>query len=525
VSTVITYVEQRRNRVANPRGNNLAGWNTALGTGGAGTASVVTQIDDHPLGITTAYRNTWTTAASNNVAGLRAGTSEATWGTPVTAGQVYTGSIYGRVNRARDVRAVLVWFDAAGATLSTTNGTLVTCTANAWGRYSLTATAPASAAWVRVGFYGANAPPLAGDVLDATGAMVEAGSALNAWFDGDTPDILGTTLAYSWVGTAHASQSVLRQELHVAGDDLTVGGWRPGSAITWGLGDYDNPALRFNGMDAFDVEWICETPEGWRRTTAETPVVEGGGDGGVFAPGRRKPKVLTLRGAFRCYDRGRMDAAEERLRAAVEYLTEDTVLWHGPLTSGSGPRQMSVRLSGELDVLEVPGNPRIRTFTAVLTAADPFRYAAGAAGLVTYTTGLTFPVNEGITFPVAFPLDFAPAARGGTVQGRIEAVNPGTLPAFPTTVFTGPAAPGLQLTNGRSGQMVGYADPLFDGQPVAFNHAARAVTGDGRSLFSKRLAGTEFFALAPNATSHLGFVAPVYNDKARVTLSFRPRWR
>jgi hypothetical protein len=259
---------------------------------------------------------------------------------------------------------------------------------------------------------------------------------------------------------------------------------------------------------------VLGTVDGWKTTTANTPVIRAdGGDGGWFAPGSLAPRVLTLKGAFRAGTERQLDDAEEQLRAALEHTTTDQTLWVG----GASPRQVTVRLTGAVEVDDA--GKLVRVFSAVMTAADPFKYAAGAAGLRVHTAGLQqISGLPGMVFPVGFPLDFGGADISG---GRITLVNPGRT-VWPVVTFTGPG-PNLQLRHLELGQAVGYAPLMVPGQEVAFDHGSRAVTGDGRSLYTQRAPGTVFFPLLPGVNS-LSFAADAYDTAARVTVAYRPRW-
>jgi hypothetical protein len=271
--------------------------------------------------------------------------------------------------------------------------------------------------------------------------------------------------------------------------------FQPRADELWGFGDYDSPELVMNGVDDDGIEWVLGPVEGWGRTSAATPLTEGGDDGGWFGPGRRRPRVMTLQGAFRSCG-GSLDDAEQRLRDALERWESDQLLWVG----GAVPKQVGFRLTGDLDVDLRRRNPNVRTFTAVVTAADPLKYAAGAAGLVSLSTGLPLP-----------PTDYGLAAN-----------NPGGVPVYPKVTFRGPGS-NLRLNHLEKGETAGYAWLMLDGQTVEFDHAYRTIIGDGRSLYMGRVSGNTFFRLERGQNS-LSFQGDAYNANALVTVEYRPAW-
>jgi hypothetical protein len=295
----------------------------------------------------------------------------------------------------------------------------------------------------------------------------------------------------------------------------------PRAAVLWGLGSYDDPDLTFQGIDDFGVEWVLGMPDGWKRTSAETPVLEGGGDGGWAGTVRRRVKPLTLRGAFRsCRADADLDAAEDRLRAALEnYTTTDTLLWRG----GAQPVQMGVRLSGDLDVDEYR-NRQVRTFTAVVTADDPYKYAAGAAGLLAVSIAAPTTTRAGVTFPVDFSHGGVDFGGGAGSTGRVTVINPG-LPTWPVVTFTTPTdtldTPTLRHVG--LGQSEGLARLLYANDRAVFDNRARTVRLNDVSVFGQRIPGNAFFQLQTGAND-LYFSAKVYNSAATVTVAYRPRW-
>ena len=115
------------------------------------------------------------------------------------AGVGHTASLTGRVN--------IYWYTDVGALVSTTSGTSSTITATAWTRVTLTATAPATAAYGLVAgwfiYGGANNTNFR---YYAACAQMEKASSAAAWFSGDTTDDLA--YVYEWQGTPGESSSI-----------------------------------------------------------------------------------------------------------------------------------------------------------------------------------------------------------------------------------------------------------------------------------------------------------------------------
>lgn len=543
LTLVSTYSTLRVNLAVDPRATGLAlspgqaGWLTTrgFGVGGAGTHSFVIRAVDGPPTITTTVdsyvRKTWTTSPTGAAAnsGFQLAGSGLS-GTPVIAGTTYTLSSYLRPNSvtgAKIGQCAVYYYDQFGTALTSLAGSNVdvgpatTCAARSWTRIAGTFTAPVGAVY---------AVPVAdivgtpiwqpNDSLDGTALLWEASPNLDVYFDGTSAAPPNSDLSYLWTGPANASTSIFRQIALLTADPQPPT-FTPTSSVTWGLGNYDNPDLQFNGIDSFGVEWIAAVPEGWNKITTDVPLLEGAGDGGWFSPGRRKPRVLTLTGAFRCADQSQMDAAEYRLRAAVEHYFEDQLLWHTPLPTGAGAKQMSVRATGDVSVDYVSANPRIRTFSVVLTAADPLKYAAGSAGLLSYTAWLPNTAGtNGLTFPIGFPLPFG-TFNGSS--GHTDVYNPGNQAIFPIVTFTGPLTnPSLAALN--QSYSLGVNRTLAQGSVVVFDNKNRAVTADGVSVFAQRAANTTFYALLPGDNALYFSHTTGNNPSATATISFRPAW-
>jgi hypothetical protein len=202
----LTPVTNRTNLVKNPIPSTSAPsspqetWQMLnRGTGGAGTTTLTS---DGAL-------DTVTTAASTVVYsfGITGGTTAAR--IPVTAGLLYTFSMYvtSSVNDVR--RLAATFYDAGGTSLGDVAiGSSTTLTAGIEARLTGSYTAPAGAVSCRI--YGGN---VTGSVIRPLGstmywrhALVEQASTVGDYFDGSDADTANVT--NSWSGTAQASSSL-----------------------------------------------------------------------------------------------------------------------------------------------------------------------------------------------------------------------------------------------------------------------------------------------------------------------------
>jgi hypothetical protein len=183
-----------------------AGWQGGVDNGG--TAQSAISSTDGPAGVSPFYRRlTVQTLGGSGTINHYSGTVAQP---AVTPGQTVTHSIYGRAQAslgAATAYAAVYWFTATNAMIGGIVVGAASVVDGTWRRYTVTATAPAGAAKVRVDlrsdFVGKYT---VGDWLDAAAAMVEFGSVLNPYFDGTVPI---APYAAAWEGTAHASRSYL----------------------------------------------------------------------------------------------------------------------------------------------------------------------------------------------------------------------------------------------------------------------------------------------------------------------------
>lgn len=140
----------------------------------------------------------------------------------------YTWSIFAEAVNLADnntgVYAQIEFFDAAGASLGTFNGTPVDLVVNDWTelggsrRPYVTATAPATAAFA----VGRVIHPQISSVWRVDGGLFEGGDILGSYFDGSLYD---SRWGEDGLGTAHASQSFMRGGKVLTVWELDDGGW------------------------------------------------------------------------------------------------------------------------------------------------------------------------------------------------------------------------------------------------------------------------------------------------------------
>jgi hypothetical protein len=141
-----------------------------------------------------------------------------------TAGTVYTGSLYARSAAvARTAYARLLFYNAGGTTLSTTNGTSANTSTTAWSRYTVTATAPANTATVLLQIVIQGTSTTETHYIDAL--LLEASASALPYFDGTYDDpYTGYTLTFqAWNGTADTSTSTTVWGLNSSGTGSALG--------------------------------------------------------------------------------------------------------------------------------------------------------------------------------------------------------------------------------------------------------------------------------------------------------------
>lgn len=300
-------------------------------------------------------------------------------------------------------------------------------------------------------------------------------------------------------------------------------GFVPRSSRFWTLGDPDAPEIGWNGLDPFGVEWAIADPKGWRSSPPVNLGLEDKPtDGAWFGRGSYRPRVVEISGAFRALcPAGEiadvLDAAEERLQAALSPKVDQLLA-----VTEEIPKQLTVRPSSEVIVDAVYGQKRARRFSLVLTAGDPYKYAAGVAGLESAELALLDPaLLPGATHPMEHPLDHGGAPAN--LPDRLTVINRGNVPALPLLRIVGPVNLPT-VTNATTGAFFTIDRYLAPGVEALVDMELRTVHVGGSSDYSAKAARSEFWTLA-KGPNDLRFTAQTFEPLARAFVSWRPRWK
>lgn len=195
-------VELRRNLAANPSAEtNLTGYKVEIGTGGVTADSRGTSGGAVSAGF---FRTTWTTG---NTAG-NAGPSYIQTGITGATGDKLSASLWVRSSTNRTITLEMA-LNNSGVGNTYADGPSVALTANVWTLIKVE-NVTATAAYNEIYLWAYSGTVFAtGSTMDLDGILLEKSASVGTYFDGDTPDVDQND--YAWLGTAHASASVLKQ--------------------------------------------------------------------------------------------------------------------------------------------------------------------------------------------------------------------------------------------------------------------------------------------------------------------------
>lgn len=155
--------------------------------------------------------------------------------------------------------------------------------------------------------------------------------------------------------------------------------------------------------------------------------------------------------------------------------------------------------------------------TVQWVTTDPRQYSVAEQ---TATIGLPAAGSGGLSFPIAFPLDFGSGVSGG----QLTLTNSGDALTWPTFDITGPVA-GPVITDTDTGQILQF-DPTFEvpaGQTLTVESDARAVTLNGVPRGDK-LTVRQWFGLQPGDNHIIFSSAGAFDPAASLTVRWRHSW-
>lgn len=204
-STVNFSVSLRR--AYNPTGwlDVIAGGTAAVST----TQRTTAQFHDGVASARTYWYKGPTDDADVNVGGSYVAGAVGTPFGAIAGSLPYYGSIWVRPSKNQRLRIVVNWLDNAGTVLGTMVGTATAVTGATWTRLSVTGTSHASATNASIYVQSTSGTGYTrwagGDYIDIDSAMLQFGSTLSDYFDGNTTSV--APYAYQWNGTTNASSS------------------------------------------------------------------------------------------------------------------------------------------------------------------------------------------------------------------------------------------------------------------------------------------------------------------------------
>ncbi|MET9479885.1 hypothetical protein [Streptomyces sp. NPDC006638] len=273
----------------------------------------------------------------------------------------------------------------------------------------------------------------------------------------------------------------------------------------------DLGALPLGAVDESGVAWVLQDLQGWDSSEARAEVQQREGDHGAwFTPVYLGERPITLGGTIIAQDRPSLEAAMERARVAAG-LT-DTLL----VVQEAVPKQATVRRSGR-PILQYQTDA-IATYSLLVTAADPRRYAvdeqSASTALASSTGGITPPLTPPITLSAT------------TVSGQIDAANPGSFETRPVLRIDGPVAAPRILAQYQDGtvKQLAYSETIGIGEYLTIDVDGKTAVLNGTASRRRFLSAQWPVIPAEQSVSFL-FVADVYDPAALLTVTWRPAWQ
>ncbi|MER7153753.1 phage distal tail protein [Streptomyces lydicus] len=270
--------------------------------------------------------------------------------------------------------------------------------------------------------------------------------------------------------------------------------------------------IPLGGVDDAGVAWSLQTMEGWDSAEHRSETQQREGDHGAWlGPAYLGERPITLAGTITAPDRGVLDDAMERIRAAAALAP--TLL----VVQESRPKQALVQRSGKPLVQYV--TDRIASYSVLVTAGDPRRYSTdlqqGSTALPSTTGGATLP----------YTLPYTISAT--TVAGQVTALNEGTIDTRPTLTVTGPVSqPRVygQMPDG-SVRVVKCSFDLLDGDVLVIDTDMHTAVLNGNVSRRRFVSAPQGWPTIPSKSSvTYQFSSATYSAPALLTVQWRSAW-
>lgn len=264
--------------------------------------------------------------------------------------------------------------------------------------------------------------------------------------------------------------------------------------------------------DAYGVRWSLTTFDGWDGSPSPTLQLtqRARGHGATDSESFMTPRILSLGGLIHGADTAAIEAAFDRLNAAVKLDPFEIVV----LESGR-MRNATVRRRGE--VIPTWHSDKLAEYSVLVSAKDPRKYG----DLVTATTRLPFS-EGGLTFPATFPVTFT----GVSGTGKVTIDNPGNTEAPVWLRIDGPIpAGGWTIAHQGKKRSLTFATSLAlgAGEFLTVDMDRRQVLAMDQAPRSGYVTSRGWFSLDPGENV-IAFSAQNYSSTASLTVATKPSW-
>ncbi|MFJ2631054.1 hypothetical protein ACIO6U_03695 [Streptomyces sp. NPDC087422] len=270
--------------------------------------------------------------------------------------------------------------------------------------------------------------------------------------------------------------------------------------------------IPLGGVDELGVAWVLQTLDGWDSPEIRAQVQQREGDHGAWSGARYLgERPITLAGTVVAPDPAALDDARERLLSAASLSDTTVVVYEQTPKQALAHRSAKPLWKYETDVAA--------TYSVMMTADDPRRYATVAQSgttMLPITTG-------GMTYPRTYPLAF----NAVTVSGQVDCANLGSFETRPVLVIDGPVSQPAVLAQMPDGSVrpMTYSQDLSLGDQLVIDVDAKSVMLNGNVSRRRFLAvPLGWPVIPPEALVSFRFVAATYTATAALTVRWRSAW-